>query len=263
MVELQSHLAGKWSPGSGKTTTLRNPATGADVATLHAEGHDLAAAYRFAREVGGPKLRAMTFRERGAVLKAMSGALHGERDRLIEASMENAGTTRSDAKFDIDGAIGTLAYYAGVAESLGDRTFLVDGEGIQLTRSPRFFGFHIAVPLEGVAVHINAFNFPAWGLAEKASVALLAGMPVISKPATATALLTFRCMELFVQKGVLPEGALQLLCGSATPLLELLRRDDVLAFTGSGATGTLLRGLRTVVDHAVRINVEADSLNAA
>ena len=232
------------------------------MATTSTAGLDFAAAFRWARNLGGPNLRALTFAQRGAVLKALSKAIHDAREELIEASMQNAGTTRGDAKFDIDGAAGTLAYYASLGKKLGDRRFLVD-EGEQLTRSPRFYGYHAKMPRTGVAVHVNAFNFPAWGLAEKLAVALLAGMPVISKPATATALTTFRLMEVLLKTGELPEGSLQLVCGSAGDLLSHLGPQDVLAFTGSADTGTYLRGLENVLARSVRVNVEADSLNAA
>jgi oxepin-CoA hydrolase/3-oxo-5,6-dehydrosuberyl-CoA semialdehyde dehydrogenase len=263
MITLKSYLCGQWQQGTGKPATLINPATEEPVAETSTEGLDLAGALAYGREKGGPALRAMTFAERGKVLKGMSKALHGAREALIEASIENGGTTRSDAKFDIDGAIGTLAHYAGLGKQLGDRTFLVEGEGEQLTGSPRFWGHHVRTPMRGVAVHINAFNFPAWGLAEKASCALLAGVPVVSKPATATALLTFRCMERIIESEVLPEGALQLVCGSPGDMLQHLGPQDMLSFTGSGNTGSTLRGLQNIVDRSVRVNVEADSLNAA
>jgi oxepin-CoA hydrolase/3-oxo-5,6-dehydrosuberyl-CoA semialdehyde dehydrogenase len=177
--------------------------------------------------------------------------------------MRNCGNTRSDAKFDVDGAIGTLLAYAELGAQLGAGRFLADGEGLQLGRSPRFHGQHIAVPRHGVAVHINAFNFPAWGMAEKAAAALLAGMPVLSKPATATAMLAYRAMQVIVEKNVLPAGALSFLAGAPRDLPALLGAQDVLAFTGSGETGERIRGLRNVIQHAVRVNVEADSLNAA
>jgi oxepin-CoA hydrolase/3-oxo-5,6-dehydrosuberyl-CoA semialdehyde dehydrogenase len=258
MMTLKSYLCGEWVEGRGEAT-LFNPTTGEAIAKAGTDGLDLPAALAFARR-SGPALRAMTFAERGKLLKAMSGAIHAARDELIEVSIANGGTTRGDAKFDIDGASGTLAYYASLGEKLGERTRIVE-EGEQLTRSPRFFGTHVWVPRTGVAVHINAFNFPAWGLAEKAAVALLAGMPVITKPATATALLTVRMTEKIAN--ALPPGALTLVVGSITDLLQELGVQDVLAFTGSGDTGTKLRGLTNVLAKSVRVNVEADSLNAA
>ena len=264
MLRLKSYLQGAWCDGEGEGATLVDPATEAPVATTSTEGLDLSAACDHARSVGGPALRAMTFAERGALLKAMSKALYEARELLIDASTLNAGTSRSDAKFDIDGATGTLAYYASLGKKLGDRHLLVEEEdGEQLTRSARFYGYHVKSPRRGVAVHVNAFNFPAWGLAEKAAVALLAGMPVISKPATATALTAFRCMEVLVEAGVLPAGTLQLVCGSAGDLLSHLGPQDALAFTGSADTGAHLRGLENVIARSVPVNVEADSLNSA
>ncbi|MBW2460193.1 MAG: 3,4-dehydroadipyl-CoA semialdehyde dehydrogenase, partial [Deltaproteobacteria bacterium] len=262
MIELESYLNGEWKAGTGKKATLKNPATGEAVAETSTSGLDFAAALTYARDVGGPALRAMTFAERGAMLKEMSKALHEVRDELIEASIINAGTTLSDSKFDIDGATGTLAYYAGVGKRLGDRTYLVEGEGEQLTRGARFWGHHLRVPRRGVALHINAFNFPAWGLAEKAACALLAGMPVVTKPATSTILPAYRLMKTLVDAKVLPDGALSFVCGSAGDLVTHLGPQDVLAFTGSGDTGAMLRRMDNVIERSVRVNVEADSLNA-
>jgi 3,4-dehydroadipyl-CoA semialdehyde dehydrogenase len=263
MIELESYLVGEWRRGTGGAVALENPATGEVIGSVATEGFDLRAATAHARAVGGPALRAMSFAERGRMLKAMSGALHAEREALIEVSLACAGTTRGDAKYDIDGAIGTLAYYAGLAETLGERKFLLDGDGVQLTRSPRFFGYHARFPLEGVAVHINAFNFPAWGLAEKAATALLAGVPVITKPATSTAMLAYRAMKVLVEKQTFPTGALQFLCGRAEPLLAELCAGDAISFTGSAATGATLRKSAAVLERDVRLTIEADSLNAA
>jgi oxepin-CoA hydrolase/3-oxo-5,6-dehydrosuberyl-CoA semialdehyde dehydrogenase len=193
----------------------------------------------------------------------MADAMQAERDRLLELGIANGGNTRSDAKFDIDGAIGTLLHYAEIASQLGAKKFLVDGEGVQLGRSARFHGQHIGVPRHGVAVHINAFNFPAWGFAEKAAVALLAGMPVLAKPATSSAMLAHRVMEVIAEKKILPEGALSLLVGAPGELVSLLGAQDVLAFTGSGDTGARIRAAKNVIEHSVRVNIEADSLNAA
>lgn len=263
MIELKSHLAGNWTPGHGKPTTLVNPATEAELAKVGGGDTDFSAARAYARDVGGPALRAMTFKQRGEMLKAVSRTLHQKRDALLDCAIESGGVTRSDAKFDVDGAIGTLAFYADLGDKLGDARILDDGEPFQLARSPRLFGAHAFVSRLGIAVHVNAFNFPAWGLAEKAACALLAGMPVISKPATSTALLSFRIMEILVGEKALPEGALSFIAGSTGNLLELLDGQDVLAFTGSSTTGSMLRGGKSVVAHNVRVNVEADSLNAA
>ncbi|MFT5358298.1 MAG: 3,4-dehydroadipyl-CoA semialdehyde dehydrogenase [Polyangiales bacterium] len=262
MTRLKSYVLDAWTDGEGEGSALINPTTEETVATASTAGIDRAAMLQHGREVGGPALRAMTFAERGELLKAMSKALHDAREELITASMINGGTPRGDAKFDIDGATGTLSYYASLGKKLGDKKYLVEGEGEQLTRSARFWGHHIKSARRGVAIHINAFNFPAWGLFEKAAVALLAGMPVVTKPGTSTALLAHRCMEKIVEADILPKGALQLLCGSAGDLLEHVGPQDVLAFTGSGDTGAHLRGMKAVIGNSVRVNIEADSLNA-
>jgi oxepin-CoA hydrolase/3-oxo-5,6-dehydrosuberyl-CoA semialdehyde dehydrogenase len=263
MIELRSYLSGQWAAGAGGHQELLNPATEAPLARASSEGIDLAAALGHARRRGGPALRGLGFAERGALLKGLAQAIQSERDALIQLGIENGGNTRSDAKFDVDGAIGTLLAYAETGAALGAAKFLVDGEGIQLGRSARFHGQHIAVPRHGVAVHVNAFNFPAWGFAEKAAVALLAGMPVLTKPATSSALLAHRILELIVERSLLPEGAISLLAGAPRDLLTHLGPQDVLAFTGSGDTGERIRALPNIVKHSVRVNIEADSLNAA
>jgi 3,4-dehydroadipyl-CoA semialdehyde dehydrogenase len=263
METLESYVAGAWVAGSGKKSVLVNPTTEEPLAETSTEGVDFAKAVAFARAEGGPALRAMTFAERGELLRAMSRVIHQSRDALIEVAIKNAGNTRGDAKFDIDGASGTLAYYAQLGKDLGAERFLLDGEMTQLGRAPRFVGHHMSLPRHGVAVHVNAFNFPAWGLAEKAACAILAGMPVISKPATSTALLAFRIMKLIVDEKILPPGALSFVAGSPGDLLSHLGGQDVLAFTGSSDTGAMLRGMPNIIKSSVRVNVEADSLNGA
>ena len=192
MKTLCSYLGDRWVEGSGAAQTLVNPATEEPLAQVSSEGLELAAALDHARRKGGPALRALSFAERGALLKEMAKAIQAHRDELLDLAVANGGNTRSDAKFDVDGAIFTLQTYAEIGASLGTAKFLVEGEGVQLGRSPRFHGLHINVPRHGVAVQINAFNFPAWGLAEKAASALLAGMPVLSKPATSSAMVAHR-----------------------------------------------------------------------
>ncbi|APR77151.1 Aldehyde dehydrogenase [Minicystis rosea] len=263
METLQSYVGGAWIAGSGKKSLLVNPTTEEPLAETSTEGLDFGAAVAFARNEGGPALRALTFAQRGELLRAMSRAIHAQRDALIEVGIQNAGNTRGDAKFDIDGATGTLAYYADLGKELGEQRFLIDGDGVQLGRSPRFFGQHAVLPRHGVAVHVNAFNFPAWGLAEKAACALLAGMPVISKPATSTALLAYRIMQIIVDAKILPPGAFSFVAGSPGDLLTHLGGMDVLAFTGSSDTGATLRLMPNIAKSSVRVNVEADSLNGA
>ena len=235
MKTLRSYLGERWVEGAGAPQTLVDPATEEPLAQVSSDGLDLVAALDHARRKGGPSLRALSFAERGNLLKETAKAIQAHRDELLDLAVANGGNTRSDAKFDIDGAIFTLQTYAEIGSSLGTAKFLVDGEGVQLGRSPRFHGQHINVPRHGVAVQINAFNFPAWGLAEKAASALLAGMPVFSKPATSSAMVAHRLMEILVEKKVLPEGALSLLVGAPRDLPALLGAQDVLAFTGSGA----------------------------
>src|SRR3984885_11098857 len=262
MIELESHLQATWTSGKGKKVMLLNPATGEAIARTSTEGIDFRAALDFAR-AAGTDLRDRTFSERGEMLRAMSRAIHAHRDELIGLAIANGGNTRSDAKFDIDGASGTLAAYAGLAQELGDARVLADGDATQLGRSARLFGQHVLLPRPGVAVHVNAFNFPAWGLAEKAACALLAGMPVISKPATSTAVLAFRIMKLFTEGGILPKGALSFVAGAPGDLLTHLGGQDVLAFTGSSDTGKAIRLMSNIAGSSVRVNVEADSLNGA
>jgi len=261
MQQLESYLQGTWHPGSG--TTLLDPTTGEAVAECGSQGLDLAGAVRHGRDVGGPALRAMTFPERAAMLKALAGAIHEIRDELLDLARQNGGNTRGDGKFDVDGATGTLAAYASFGKRLGDRPYLVDGEGVQLGRTPRFWGRHVRVPRPGLAVHINAFNFPAWGMMEKAACAWLAGVPVLSKPGSNTALVAWRIARCIVESGLVPEGGFQFLCGSAGDLLDHLGPMDGVAFTGSASTGLRIRSHPNLLEQGTRVNVEADSINAA
>jgi oxepin-CoA hydrolase/3-oxo-5,6-dehydrosuberyl-CoA semialdehyde dehydrogenase len=263
MKTLRSYLGGRWLEGSGAPQILVNPATEEPLAQVSSDGLDLAASLAYSRDKGGAALRSLSFAERGALLKSMANALQAHRDELLDLAVANGGNTRSDAKFDVDGAIFTLQSFAELGEKLGTAKFLLDGEGVQLGRSPRFHGQHVCVPRHGVAVHINAFNFPAWGLAEKSASALLAGMPVLVKPATSSALVASRAAEILVDRKVLPDGALSLLVGAPRHLAALLGSQDVLAFTGSGDTGARIRALPNIIQESVRVNVEADSLNAA
>jgi 3,4-dehydroadipyl-CoA semialdehyde dehydrogenase len=262
-VRIESYLSGRWSAGEGEGAPLFNPATDEQVATASGKGLDLGAALRHAREVGGPALRALTFAERAELVQKLSAALHEHREALIDSAVLNGGCTRGDAKFDVDGAILVFAHYAEVGRALGARRILPDGDGLQLARTPRFWGQHVYVPRAGVAVLINAFNFPTWGFAEKMACALVAGVPVLTKPATSTALTAYRAAQVIVGSGILPEGAFSFLGGSAGDLLDHLTGQDLLAFTGGAATGRKLRAHPRVVAESVPVNIEADSLNAA
>ena len=263
MQRLKSYVSGEWTAGNAPTSVLVNPATEEAIAETSTAGIDMAGALTYARSRGGPKLRALSFAERGAILGAMAKSIHGRREALLALAMRNGGNTRSDAKFDIDGAMATLSAYAELGAQLGDAKALPDGDGIQLGRTARLFGHHMLVPRRGVAVHINAFNFPAWGLAEKAATAILAGMPVVSKPATSTALVAYELVAGLVEDGACPDGVLSLIAGSPGDLLSHLDSHDVLAFTGSSDTAARLRAIEPAVARSLPVNVEADSLNAA
>ena len=263
MLRLKSFVSGDWQEGNGPAAILLNPATEEPLAETNTDGIDFSAALEHARQVGGPALRAMTFAERAEKLQAIYDALFANREEFIELSIANGGNTRNDAKFDVDGATATLLAYIDVGREIGDRRIINDGETEQIGRTPRYAGKHIFSSMCGAAVHVNAFNFPAWGMIEKAAVALLAGMPVISKPATSTALLAHRMTEIIVESGVLPDGAFSFIAGSVGDLLEHLGPQDALAFTGSGDTAAVLRSLDAHTLRSTRVNVEADSLNAA
>lgn len=259
---LKSYVCGAWhSAADGKP--LVNPTTEEVLAESNTSGIDFGETLAFARRTGGPALNALTFAQRGELLGAMSKAIHAEREALIEVAIANGGNTRSDAKFDLDGATFTLSHYAKLGASLGDTRVMLDGEAEGLTRSPRYVGQHVRVPLTGAAIHINAYNFPAWGLCEKAAVALLAGMPVVTKPATSTALVAERMMEVLIEANILPAGALSFIAGSTGDLLDHVTFQDVIAFTGSADTGNWLRSREHIVNGSIRFNVEADSLNSA
>jgi oxepin-CoA hydrolase/3-oxo-5,6-dehydrosuberyl-CoA semialdehyde dehydrogenase len=263
MQTLQSYVLGQWRTGTGAPVLLYDPTTEEAIAQVASGGIDFGAVLEFARREGGPALAELTFAARARMLKAMSQAIHSHRDELIEVSIRNAGTTRSDAKFDIDGASGTLAAYAQYGEGLGERKILADGESVQLGRGARFFGQHFLCPRRGAAVHINAFNFPAWNMMEKAACAILAGAPVIEKPGTPTAMVAWRIAQILAEAQILPKGAWQFIAGSVGDLLHHMNAQDCLAFTGSSATAEKLRGHANLVKHNIRVNIEADSLNAA
>ncbi|MEE9392538.1 MAG: 3,4-dehydroadipyl-CoA semialdehyde dehydrogenase [Planctomycetota bacterium] len=263
MKKLENYLQDRWISGEGSQATLLDPATGEALAETSTAGLDFAAALKHSRELGGRALRAMTFAERGKLLMAMSRAIHAEREALIDVSMKNGGNTRGDAKFDIDGGTGTLAVYAKLGEKLGDTRHWLDGEAEDMGASSRMQGRHLRVPRRGLAIHLNAFNFPAWGMLEKVACAFLAGVPVISKPSTNTCLLAHRIVEVLVDSKVLPDGAFGLVCGSAGDLLDHVGFQDCIAFTGSARTGNIIRTHPAVLRSGARVNVEADSLNAA
>jgi len=263
METLKSYVCGRWHEADAGFRPLVNPATGEEIARASSRGIDFGEVLEHARSQGGPALRSLTFAERAGLLKAASKVLREHRDELLELSRVNGGTTRPDGAFDVDGATGTLAYYGAIGRGLGDRPLLVEGDGVQLAKTEGFWGRHGLAPRRGVAVHVNAFNFPAWGLAEKLACSILAGVPAVTKPATATAMVAVRIVELLVAAEAFPEGALQLVCGGTGNLLDRLGAQDVFAFTGSADTAMALRDRQNLRETNTRVNVEADSLNAA
>jgi oxepin-CoA hydrolase/3-oxo-5,6-dehydrosuberyl-CoA semialdehyde dehydrogenase len=262
MPVLRSYVSGRWTaPPDGRP--VRDAVTGEEVARISSDGIDLGAALDYGRHVGGPALRALTFHERAALAKAVGGMLREHREELYALSART-GATLGDSKFDIDGGIGVLLGYASKAKrELPNDTIYAEGAVEPLGRGGQFAGQHILTPLLGVAVQINAFNFPAWGPLEKMAPALIAGVPTLVKPATQTAYLTARLVELIIESGILPDGSLQLLCGSAGDLLDHLGEQDLLSFTGSASTARQLRAHPNVVARSVRFNAEADSLNCS
>jgi 3,4-dehydroadipyl-CoA semialdehyde dehydrogenase len=262
-IVLESYLAGKWVRGDGEGAALVDPATGETVARASSDGLDLAGALRYAREIGGPALRRLSFAERAELLGKIADVLAARKDEWHEIARRNSGNTPADAAIDVDGAIGTLKYFAKTGAALGSASFLADGGPQRLARDANFQGLHIGVPIDGVAIHINAYNFPSWGLWEKAAVALLAGVPVVAKPATATAWLAVAMTRAVTDAGILPDGALSIIAGSAGDLLLFVKFGDALAFTGSSETGETIREHPHVRGENIRVNVEADSLNAS
>jgi 3,4-dehydroadipyl-CoA semialdehyde dehydrogenase len=260
---LESYLGGKWLRGQSVETELVNPTNYTALATTSARGLDLKAALSFSRERGGPALRALSYAERAKVLGAIADVLVANRARYEETAIANSGNTKIDAAIDIDGGIGTLKYYARIGAALGDAKALLDDKPVRLAKAENFQAIHLLSPRRGVVVHINAFNFPSWGLWEKAACALLSGVPMLAKPASATAMLSHQMVRDVVAANVLPEGALSLLCGGIGDLIDHLGPEDAIAFTGSSETASRIRSNRNVLSRGTLVNVEADSVNAA
>jgi len=260
--QLKSYVAGGWYAGDRDVRSLRDATTGQVVAEASSVGIDFAAMLTYAREVGGPALRRLTFHERAAILKQLAQHLSGLKEEFYALSFAT-GATRADSWIDIDGGIGTLFAYAsrGVRELPNDHV-CIDGDVERLSKQGTFVGLHICTPLTGAAIHINAFNFPVWGMLEKLAPALLAGVPAIVKPATATAYLAELVFRRMIESGLLPEGAVQLVCGGVGDLFEHLSGQDVVSFTGSASTARQLRAHPVVIANAVRFVSETDSINS-
>lgn len=260
-MKLKSYVAGEWVAGTGNGTPLFNAVTGAQIAVAGSEGVDFKAMLDYARNVGGPALRKMTFHERALMLKKLAMFLNDKKALFYELSAAT-GATKIDSWIDIDGGIGTMFVFASKGRrELPDETFLVEGNPEQISKNGTFLGHHICVPLHGVAIHINAFNFPCWGMLEKIAPTFLAGVPAIIKPATVTSFLTELMVREIINSGILPPGALQLICGGAGDILDHVTLQDVVTFTGSASTGRMLKQHPAIVENSVRFNMEADSLN--
>lgn len=261
MQQLASYLSGAWQTGRGRARTIHHAITGAALWEVTSEGLDMAQARRFAIERGGKALQAMTFIERSAMLKAVAKHLLEQKDQFYAISAQT-GATRADSWVDIEGGIGTLFTYAGLgSRELPDDILWPEDELIPLSKQGGFAARHVLTSKSGVAVHINAFNFPCWGMLEKLAPTWLAGMPAIIKPATATAQLTQAMVKAIVDSGLVPEGAISLICGGAGELLDHLDSQDVVTFTGSAATGQQLRAHPNLVAKSIPFTMEADSLN--
>lgn len=258
--QLKNYAEGKWVTAPDGGAELYNAITGDVIYTASSDGLDFGAMMDYARKVGGPALRKKTFRERGLMLKALAMYLLKKKDYFYEIS-RYTGATKADSWVDIEGGIGNLFANASLRRQFPDERFYVDGDAVPLSKGGSFMGHHIMVPREGVAIHINAFNFPVWGMLEKIAVNLLAGVPAIVKPATLTSYLTEAVFEEIIKSEILPEGSLQLICGSARGILETVQNQDVVTFTGSASTGRKLKSHPRLVEEAVPFNLEADSLN--
>lgn len=259
--KLENYIAGKWVTGDGDGAELYDAVTGEVIARATTKGLDFSAALEYGRSVGNSALRKMTFHERGRMLKALATHLLEKKELFYQVSY-HTGATRADSWIDIEGGIGNLFSNASLRRKFPDLPYCTDGEPIPLSKGGNFMGHHLLVPKEGIAVHINAYNFPVWGMLEKCAVNWLAGVPAIVKPASITSFLTEVVVKEIIASGILPEGALQLICGSAGDLLDHVTAQDVVTFTGSKSTGLMLKSNKNILEQTVPFNMEADSLNA-
>ena len=262
MKKLGNYVLGGWSEGDGEGKLLLNAIDGNPIAAATTKGLDFAEILDYGRKVGGPALRKMTFRERGLMLKALALHLFEMKNKYYPVSFLT-GATKVDSWIDIEGGIGNLFANASLRRKFQDRPYYVEGETVGLSKGGTFVGHHIMVPKEGIAIHINAFNFPIWGMLEKVAVNLMAGVPAIVKPATLTSFLTEEMVRDIIASGILPEGALQLICGSARGILDHVVSQDIVTFTGSASTGRMLKSTPRIIEESVPFNMEADSLNSS
>ena len=261
-MKLENYIQGNWVTGDGDGVPLINAVNGEEIATSTTEGFDFSDILDYGRKVGNPALRKMTFQERGMMLKKLGLHLMKHKAKFYEISYKT-GATKVDSWIDIEGGFGNLFANASLRKEFPNKPYHVEGDGIDLSRGGQFMGHHIMVPKRGVAVHINAFNFPVWGMLEKCAVNWMAGVPAVVKPATNTSFLTEAVVKEIIASNILPEGALQLICGSARTILDHVESQDVVTFTGSATTGRMLKANPRIINEAVPFNMEADSLNCS
>ena len=262
MRNYENYALGSWVKGDGNGTALHNSINGNQIGTVSSKGLDFSEMMDYARKIGGPALRKMTFQERGLMLKALALHLHSIKNKFYALSAET-GATKIDSWIDIEGGIGNIFANASLRKNFPDLPYHIDGDMAPLSKNGSFIGHHIMTPKEGVAIHINAFNFPIWGMLEKIAVNLMAGVPAIVKPATLTSFLTEQMVREIVDSGILPKGSLQLICGSARGIIDNVETGDIVTFTGSADTGKMLKSNPRLIDKAVSFNMEADSLNCS
>ena len=261
MQRYQNYVLGQWVDGQGSETNLYNAITGDIIGEVSSQGLDYAAIFDYGRKTGGRALRKMTFQERGRMLKALAMHLLTKKEKYYQVSAWT-GATKVDSWIDIEGGIGNLFANASLRRQFPDLPYYVDGVAAPLSKGGTFIGHHIMVPKEGVAVHINAFNFPIWGMLEKIAVNLMAGVPAVVKPSEYTCFLTEVMVRDIIDSKILPEGSLQLICGLGRGIIDHVETQDTVTFTGSAATGKLLKAHPRIVTESVAFNLEADSLNA-
>ena len=263
VIKLQSYAKGQWIEGRGNFQKLYNPVNGSIIAEVSSEGLDIKGMLEYARKVGGPELREMTFHERGRMLKKLAQYLMSRKEDFYPISFQT-GATKIDSWIDIEGGIGTLFSYASKGRrELPDEKIWVEGNMESLSTNGTFVGQHVCVPLQGAAVHINAYNFPVWGMLEKLAPTYIAGMPAVVKPAPVSSFLTEKVVRAIIESGILPDGALQLICGEPNDLLDHLTSQDVLTFTGSSETAKKIKSHSNIINSGVRVNFETDSLNGS
>ncbi len=262
MTKTQHYVLGKWTSATGEGKASYDAVTGEFIAETSVEGLDIPAILHYGRTKGGEKLRKMTFQERGNMIKSLAMYLTKRKESFYEISYKT-GATRVDSWIDIEGGFGNLYANASLRKLFPNQSYHVEGDPIDLSKGGRFMAHHILVPKKGVAIHINAFNFPIWGMLEKCACNWMAGMPAVVLPAPVTAYLTEAVVKEIIASNILPEGALQLICGTAKNIFDTVESQDVITFTGSATTGRLLKSHPRIIQESVPFTMEADSLNAS